>query len=96
MEQPRDLGQVQADEIRVKHQGGIAWLAMALQVTTRLWLGGVVSAHRDGELITRLIQRVRRCALYRGLQASACLQKPNGRKLRVEDWWVSGIPGVTN
>jgi len=67
VEQPRDLDQVQADEIRVKHQGGIAWLAMALQVTTRLWLGGEVSAHRDGELITRLIERVHRCALYRGL-----------------------------
>ncbi|MDQ1317817.1 MAG: hypothetical protein QG588_1471, partial [Candidatus Poribacteria bacterium] len=26
VQQPRDLGQVQADEIRVKHQGGIAWL----------------------------------------------------------------------
>jgi len=67
VQQPRDLGQVQADEIRVKHQGGIAWLAMAIQVATRLWLGGEVSAHRDGELITRLIQRVHRCALYRGL-----------------------------
>ena len=31
VQQPRDLGQVQADEIRVKHQGGIAWLAMASQ-----------------------------------------------------------------
>ena len=67
VEQPRDLGQVQADEIRVKHQGGIAWLAMALQVSTRLWLGGVVSANRDGELVTSLIERVRRCALCRGL-----------------------------
>ena len=67
VQQPRDLGQVQADEIRVKHQGGIAWLAMALQVSTRLWLGGVVSAHRDGKLITHLIEQVRRCALYRGL-----------------------------
>ena len=67
VEQPRDLGQVQADEIRVKHQGGIAWLAMAIQVATRLWLGGAVSAHRNGELITCLIERVRRCALCRGL-----------------------------
>lgn len=63
VEQPRELGQVQADELRVKHQGGIAWLAMALQVSTRLWLGGVVSACRDGMLITRLIEQVRRCAL---------------------------------
>jgi len=67
VEQPRDLGQVQADEIRVKHQGGIAWLAMALQVSTRLWLGGVVSAHRDRKLIAHLIEQVRRCALCRGL-----------------------------
>ncbi len=67
VQQSRDLGQVQADEIRVKHQGGIAWLAMALQVSTRLWLGGVVSAHRDGNLITYLIEQVRRCALYRPL-----------------------------
>jgi transposase-like protein len=67
VQQPRDLGQVQADEIRVKHQGGIAWLCMALQVSTRLWLGGVVSAHRDGKLVTHLIEQVRRCALYRRL-----------------------------
>lgn len=67
VQQPRDLGQVQADEIRVKHQGGIAWMGMALQVSTRLWLGGVVSACRDGQLITRLIEQVRRCALYRPL-----------------------------
>jgi hypothetical protein len=26
-EQPRDLEQVQADEIRVKKQGGIVWMA---------------------------------------------------------------------
>jgi len=64
VQQPRDLGQIQADEIRVKHQGGIAWLAMALQVSTRLWLGGIVGAHRDGNLINRLIERVRGCALY--------------------------------
>lgn len=65
VQKPRELGQVQADEIRVKIQGGIAWLAMALQVSTRLWLGGVVSACRDGNLITHLIEQVRRCALYR-------------------------------
>ena len=36
---PRDLGQAQADEIRVKMQSAIVWLAMALQVSARLWLG---------------------------------------------------------
>lgn len=67
VQQPCDLGQVQADEIRVKHQGGIAWLAMAIAVSTRLWLGGVVSASRDADLITHLIEQVRSCALYRPL-----------------------------
>lgn len=65
--QPRDLGQVQADEIRVKQQGGIVWMAMAIQVSTRLWLGGVLSAHRDTGLITALMHKVRACALCRPL-----------------------------
>jgi transposase-like protein len=67
VEQPRDLGQVQADEIRVKKQGGIVWMAMALQVSTRLWLGGVLGAHRDGELITALVQKIKASALCRPL-----------------------------
>ena len=67
VQQPHDLGQVQADEIRVKYQGGIAWLAMAIAVSTRIWLGGVVSACRDANLITSLIEQVRSCALYRPL-----------------------------
>jgi transposase-like protein len=58
-----DLGHVQADEIWVKCQGRKLWMALALAVPTRLWLGGEVSAQRDGALITRLIQRVRACAL---------------------------------
>ena len=32
VEQPRDLGQVQADEIRVKTQGGLVWMALAMMV----------------------------------------------------------------
>jgi transposase-like protein len=42
VEQPRDLKQVQADEVWVKAQGVILWLAMAMQVDTRLWLGAEV------------------------------------------------------
>jgi transposase-like protein len=61
--QPRDLGQVQADEIRVRQQGGIVWVAFALMVTTRLWLGGAVSPRRDGALIARLCALVKTCAL---------------------------------
>jgi transposase-like protein len=67
VEQPRDLGQVQADEIRVKKQGGIVWMALAMMVKTRLWLGGEVSEQRDLPLIRRLIGRVRRCAARRPL-----------------------------
>src|SRR5215813_8678693 len=67
VEQPRDLGQVQADELRVKKQGGVVWMALAMMVTTRLWLAGEVSTHRDMPLIRRLIERVRACALYRPL-----------------------------
>ena len=62
VEQPRDLGQVQADEIRVKKQGGIVWMALAMMVKTRLWLAGEVSEQRDLPLIRRLIARVKRCA----------------------------------
>src|SRR5262244_370994 len=67
VEQPRDLGQVQADELRVKKQGGIVWMALAMMVTTRLWLGGEVSAQRDLPLLRRLLERVRRCAAHRPL-----------------------------
>jgi transposase-like protein len=67
VEHPRDLGQVQADEIRAKIQGGVLWMAMAIQVQTRLWLGGVLSTRRDMQLIVALIQRVRHSALCRPL-----------------------------
>src|SRR5713101_769018 len=67
VEQPHDLGQVQADEIRGKKQGGIVWMALAMMVRTRLWLAGEVSEHRDMALIHRLIERVRRCAAHRAL-----------------------------
>jgi transposase-like protein len=65
--QPRDLGQVQADELWVKLQGLKVWMATALEVATRLWLGGVVAAQRDRALIERLMRQVRACALPRPL-----------------------------
>jgi transposase-like protein len=67
VEQPRDLGQVQADELRVTKQGGIVWMALAMMVKTRLWLGGEGSEQRDLPLIRRLSERVRRCAARRPL-----------------------------
>jgi transposase-like protein len=65
--QPRDLGHVQADEIRVKGQGKVVWLAMAIMVSTRLWLGGVVARKRDEHLILSLVQIIRQSALARPL-----------------------------
>jgi transposase-like protein len=67
VQRPRDLGHVQADEIRVKQQGQIVWVAMAVQVATRLWLGAEVSSRRDMSLITALVQQIRACALCRPL-----------------------------
>ncbi len=58
-----DLQHVQADELWVKQVGGKVWMALALAVPTRLWLGGVISRQRDLPLITRLVQRVRACAV---------------------------------
>ena len=55
--QPQPLGQVQADEVRVKVQkekggrGGVLWMAMAIAVPKRLWLGGEISPQRDKSLI---------------------------------------------
>jgi hypothetical protein len=55
------LLQVQADEIRLKAVGALYWLASAMEVRSRLWLGGMISRHRDKELIRGLLLRVRCC-----------------------------------
>jgi hypothetical protein len=57
-----DLGHVQADEIRVKGRSMIAWMGLALMVSTRLWLGGVVSLTREKTLADQLLSQVRACA----------------------------------
>lgn len=64
---PQDLEQVQADEIKVKTQKGTFWMALAIWVPTRLWMGGVVSAQRDLNLIQALADKVRSMALCRPL-----------------------------
>lgn len=63
----QDLVQVQADELRIKIQGAICWMAMAICVPTRLWLGGVVDYSRDTYLVYRLALKVKACALCRPL-----------------------------
>jgi transposase-like protein len=66
-EQRFELGQVQADEIRVKAQGETLWLAQAIMVSTRLWLGGVVGQRRDYGLVAALVAQVHKVALCREL-----------------------------
>src|SRR5437764_6472369 len=55
---------IQADEIRAKGRKLIIWMALAMDVTTRLWLAGVVSTTRDRRLIDRLFQHVRACCQF--------------------------------
>jgi IS1 family transposase len=60
---PKDLRHVQADEIRVRCQKRLVlWMALALCVPTRLWLGGVIAAKRDKPLAQALAKQVRACA----------------------------------
>jgi transposase-like protein len=66
-----ELEHVQADELWVKMYKGRVWQAMAMAVPSRLWLGGVLSAHRDEALIMSLMQRVRACA--RSLVVLVCV-----------------------
>jgi len=73
VEQPQDLGQVQCDEVRVKAQRTVLWLAMAICVKTRLWLGAEISPQRDGQFIARLIQRIKRCASALGSPLLFCM-----------------------
>lgn len=61
-----DLQHVQLDEIRAKGVGQVIWLAMGIMVSTRLWLGGVVSVTRDRKLADRLLKLVRGCARTSG------------------------------
>ena len=70
VEKPRPLGEVQLDEIRFQwwHRV-VGWMALALEVPTRLWLGGAVAVHRDTHLLRRVVEQVKRAssALGHGL-----------------------------
>lgn len=57
-----DLVHVQADEIRVKGRSMVAWMGLTMMVSTRLWLGGVVSLTRDSTLADRMMRQVRACS----------------------------------
>jgi len=51
---------VQADELWVRLRRGRVWQALALAVTSRLWLAGQISVTRDQTLIDTLVRQVRR------------------------------------
>jgi len=57
-----DLKHVQADELSVKTVGGRIWMALAMAVPTRLWLGGVIGPNRDLGLILSVVRMVRAAA----------------------------------
>jgi len=62
-----DLQHVQADEIKVKAWGRSVWMGLTMMVSTRLWVGGVVSPKRDKQMIATLIAPLRQMALCRPL-----------------------------
>ena len=66
-----DVQHVQADEMWIKLVGRKVWMALALAVPSRLWLGGVISRRRNSALITALVQMIRSCA--RGLAMLVCV-----------------------
>jgi transposase-like protein len=66
-----DLGHVQADELSVKAVARRFWMAMAMAVPSRLWLGGVISPKRDLTLIMTVVRMVRAAA--RSLTILVCV-----------------------
>jgi transposase-like protein len=58
-----DLGQVQVDEMRLKLQGLVVWVAMAIMVGSRLWLGAVCRVERDKTLARQIMTLVYNWAL---------------------------------
>jgi len=57
-----DLGQVQADELYTKTQAGPVWIATAMTVFSRLWLGGTINWDRETALVEPAIAQVRAAA----------------------------------
>jgi hypothetical protein len=66
-----EWGHVQADELFVKAVAQRLWMAMAMAVPSRLWLGGVVSVRRDLTLIMTVVGMVQRAA--NGLRFLVCV-----------------------
>jgi transposase-like protein len=78
---------VQADEMWVKALGRKLWVATALAVLSRLWLGGAFSRHRDGKLIAAVVRMVRSCA--RSLAVLVCVDGSQTKRPR-QAWGLTG------
>lgn len=61
VERWREVHEVQWDALRVRVQGGIVWLALAIESKTRLWLAGALSVQRDLSLLQQLLRQVKAC-----------------------------------
>lgn len=83
--QALDLAHVQADELYAKRQGGRSWVAMALAVPSRLWLGGVLSPVRNLFLIQKLVDMVR----LAWLPGTTLLIGVDGLSSYVTAFWVA-------
>jgi transposase InsO family protein len=57
-----DLGQVQGDEFYVKTQCGSVWIATAMSVFSRLFLGAAVSIERNTHLVSQVVEQVKAAA----------------------------------
>jgi len=55
---------VQADELWVRLRRGRVWQALALAVTSHLWLAGQISVTRDQALIADVVRQVRRSLVH--------------------------------
>src|SRR5207244_12882269 len=55
---------VQADELWVRLRRGRVWQALALAVSSRLWLAGQIGVTRDQALIDRPVGQVRRSLVH--------------------------------
>lgn len=63
--QKMDLVQVQADEMYVKLQKRlVVWMALAMCIPSRLWLGGVIARSRDQTMLQRLAAKIKSCAKW--------------------------------
>jgi hypothetical protein len=56
----------------------IGWMGLAIEVSTRLWMAGVVSGSRDKALADQLLRQVR-----------PCCQGVGARLFRTDGWAAS-------